>query len=156
MRKTELKELYKMMFPDYPDIVTVAQLQQMLGVSRHLAYDLINNGYISGVKIGNAYKIPKVNVINYVMEEGVKNGTVDVPSNQQGRTGMGTPHQKDGRGISRAGRPRMARSAAYVGPDRYSAGQPAFRFLLRSARCRIGKPNRGCLEGLPLHGAALH
>ena len=52
MRKTELKELYKMMFPEYPDIVTVAQLQQMLGVSRHLAYDLINNGYISGVKIG--------------------------------------------------------------------------------------------------------
>lgn len=75
MRKTELKELYKMMFPDYPDIVTVAQLQQMLGVSRHLAYDLINNGYISGVKIGNAFKIPKVNVINYVMEEGVKNAS---------------------------------------------------------------------------------
>ena len=73
MRKTELKELYKMMFPDYPDIVTVAQLQQMLGVSRHLAYDLINNGYISGVKIGNAFKIPKVNVINYVMEEGENN-----------------------------------------------------------------------------------
>ena len=66
MRKTELKELYKMMFPDYPDIVTVAQIQQMLGVSRHLAYDLINNGYISGVK---------VNVINYVMEEGVKNAS---------------------------------------------------------------------------------
>ena len=68
MRKTELKELYKMMFPEYPDIVTVAQLQQMLGVSRHLAY-------ISGVKIGNAFKIPKVNVINYVMEEGVKNAS---------------------------------------------------------------------------------
>ena len=75
MRKTELKELYKMMFPDYPDIITVAQLQEMLGVSRHLAYDLINNGYISGVKIGNAFKIPKVNVINYVMEEGVKNAS---------------------------------------------------------------------------------
>ena len=70
MRKTELRELYKMMFPDYPDIVTVAQLQKMLGISRHLAYDLINDGYISGIKIGNAFKIPKVNVINYVMEEG--------------------------------------------------------------------------------------
>ena len=69
MRKTELKELYKMMFPNYPDIVTVAQLQEMLGVSRHLAYDLISDGYISGVKI------PKVNVINYVMEEGVKNAS---------------------------------------------------------------------------------
>lgn len=70
MRKTELRELYKMMFPDYPDIVTVAQLQKMLGIGRHSAYDLINEGYISGIKIGNAFKIPKVNVINYVMEEG--------------------------------------------------------------------------------------
>ena len=41
MRKTELRELYKMMFPDYPDIVTVAQLQKMLGISRNLAYELI-------------------------------------------------------------------------------------------------------------------
>lgn len=70
MRKTELKELYKMMFPDFPDIVTVAQLQAMLGISRHLAYDLINDGYIPGIKIGNAFKIPKVNVINCVMEKG--------------------------------------------------------------------------------------
>lgn len=51
MRKTELRELYKMMFPDYPDIVTVAQLQKMLGISRHLAYDLINDGYICSTKV---------------------------------------------------------------------------------------------------------
>ncbi len=68
MKKSELRELYQMMFPDYPDIVTVAQLQRMLGISRHLAYDLINKGSISGLKIGNAFKIPKVSVINYVME----------------------------------------------------------------------------------------
>ena len=47
----------------------------MLGISRHLAYDLINDGYISGIKIGNAFKIPKVNVINYVMEEGGEKNT---------------------------------------------------------------------------------
>ena len=41
----------------------------MLGISRHLAYDLINDGYIHGVKIGNAFKIPKVNVIRYVLDE---------------------------------------------------------------------------------------
>ena len=56
-----------MMFPDYPDIVNIAQLQSMLGVSRHLAYSLINEGYIKGIKIGNAFKIPKVNVIEFVM-----------------------------------------------------------------------------------------
>lgn len=69
MKKSELKELYTMMFPDYPDIVTVAQLQKMLGVSRHLAYDLIGGGYIPGIKIGNAFKVPKINVINYVLSE---------------------------------------------------------------------------------------
>ena len=68
MRKSELRELYNMMFPGYPDIVTVAQLQKMLGISRHLAYDLIHDGYIHGIKVGTAFKIPTVNVINYVME----------------------------------------------------------------------------------------
>lgn len=67
MTKNELKELYKLMFPDYPDIVTVAQLQSMLSISRHLAYDLINKGYIPALLIGKAYKIPKVNVIKYVL-----------------------------------------------------------------------------------------
>ena len=69
MKKSEIKELYNMMFPDFPDIVTVTQLQEMLRVSRHLAYDLINDGSIRGLKIGNAFKIPKVNVIEYVMDQ---------------------------------------------------------------------------------------
>ena len=69
MRKAELKELYQMMFPEYPDIVNVAQLQKMLGISRHLAYKLINDGYIPGIKLGNSFKVPKVNVINYVLSE---------------------------------------------------------------------------------------
>ena len=72
MRKTELKELYKMMFPDYPDIVTVKQLREMLGISRQLAYKLINCGEIQAVKIGTSLKIPKISVINYVLGEEVK------------------------------------------------------------------------------------
>ena len=70
MKKSELRELYLMMFPEYPDIVNITQLQSMLGISRHLAYDLINDGYIRGLKIGNAFRIPKVNVIEYVMDQG--------------------------------------------------------------------------------------
>lgn len=69
MKKSELKELYKLMFPDYPDIVTTRQLQKMLGISRQLTYKLIGDGYIPGVKIGNAFRVPKVNVINYVLSE---------------------------------------------------------------------------------------
>ena len=48
------------------------QLQTMLGISRHTAYDLLTDGEIKGIKIGNAYKIPKINVIRYVLENGVQ------------------------------------------------------------------------------------
>ena len=69
MKKSELKELYQMMFPEYPDIVTVRQLREMLGISRQLAYDLIADGEVQAIKIGNSFKIPKVSVINFVTEE---------------------------------------------------------------------------------------
>lgn len=67
MKKSELRDLYSMMFPEYPDIVNITQLQSMLCISRHFAYELINDGYIKALKIGNAFRIPKVNVIEYVM-----------------------------------------------------------------------------------------
>ena len=34
-------EQYKMMFSDYPDIVTIAQLRKMLGISRGLQRTLL-------------------------------------------------------------------------------------------------------------------
>ena len=67
MKKGELRELYQMMFPEYPDIVTVKELREMLGISRKLAYKLIDYGHIHAVKIGTTLKIPKISVINYVM-----------------------------------------------------------------------------------------
>jgi excisionase family DNA binding protein len=72
MKKSELRELYQMMFPEYPDIVTVKELREMLGISRKLAYKLIDYGYIHAVKIGTTLKIPKISVINYMMEKEVK------------------------------------------------------------------------------------
>lgn len=72
MKNIDIQTLYKLLFPDYPDIVTVRQLQVMLGISRHAAYDLLTDGSIQGLKLGNAYKIPKINVIRYVVENGVQ------------------------------------------------------------------------------------
>ena len=70
----EIREMYKLMFAEYPDIVTVKDLQDMLGISRHAAYDLLGEGSIRGLKLGNAYKIPKINVIRYVVENGIQPG----------------------------------------------------------------------------------
>ena len=48
MTKTELQTMYEVMFTDYPDIVNVAQVQSMLKISRHLAYELIGDGCTEG------------------------------------------------------------------------------------------------------------
>ena len=68
MKNFDIQTLYKLLFANYPDIV----LQVMLGISRHAAYDLLTDGSIRGLKLGNAYKIPKINVIRYVVENGVQ------------------------------------------------------------------------------------
>ena len=47
MKKNELRELYQRMFPEYPDIVTVKELREMLGISRKLANKLIDYGCTS-------------------------------------------------------------------------------------------------------------
>ena len=70
MNAKRFEQLYKMMFPEQPDVVNVKQLQQMLGISRHLAYDLIEGGDIQAILVGNAFRIPKVSVINYVLKYG--------------------------------------------------------------------------------------
>lgn len=57
------------MFADYPDVVSQKELQQMLGISRSKAYDLLQQGKIKSRKIGTKYKIPKVNIIRFLEED---------------------------------------------------------------------------------------
>lgn len=58
------------MFEDYPDVVEVADLCKMLGgISRKLAYRLLADQEIKSVRIGRAYKIPKVCVIDYLTRD---------------------------------------------------------------------------------------
>lgn len=68
MSNTKIDSKYKTMFSDYPDVVTVAQLRKMLGISRHLAYELICEKKIKAFQLGNSYKISKVNVIEYIIQ----------------------------------------------------------------------------------------
>ncbi|MDL2238282.1 helix-turn-helix domain-containing protein [Christensenellaceae bacterium OttesenSCG-928-K19] len=55
------------MFEQYPDIVTVCELQKMLRIGRNKAYDLLKQGLIVAPKHGKEYIIPKANVINFVL-----------------------------------------------------------------------------------------
>lgn len=61
------KLLLTSMFEQYPDVVNVSQLCEMLGgISCKSAYKLLQANRISHFKIGRAYKIPKIQIIVYL------------------------------------------------------------------------------------------
>lgn len=54
------------MLNKYPDVLTVEQLAQVLGVGKNSAYKLVNNRVIGHVKVGKKTLIPKACVIDYL------------------------------------------------------------------------------------------
>ena len=54
-------------FKEYPDVVNVNQMCEMLGgISLKLGYRLLKANEIEHLKIGRAYRIPKLNIIKYL------------------------------------------------------------------------------------------
>lgn len=64
--KENYKDMSDYLFKEYPDCVSVSQLQNMLGIKRTKAYELLKSGTIKSIKIGKDYKISKLNVIAYL------------------------------------------------------------------------------------------
>ena len=64
MKDTELIQFE--LFERYPDVLTVHKAREALGVGRTGVYKLIDQGLLKCFKIGNAYKIPKSALIEYV------------------------------------------------------------------------------------------
>lgn len=58
------------LFDDLPDILTVHQVRQALGIGRTAVYRLLDSKQIRCFKIGNAYKIPKVSLIEFIQSNG--------------------------------------------------------------------------------------
>ena len=70
MKKIELSmsDAQKTMFKDYPDVVNVKQLREMLGgIGQREAYRLVKSKTIPSVRSGKGYKIPKVYVIKFLL-----------------------------------------------------------------------------------------
>ena len=64
MKDTEL--IHFELFERYPDVMTVHQAREALGVGRTGVYKLIDQGLLKCFKIGKAYKIPKTALIEYI------------------------------------------------------------------------------------------
>jgi len=51
---------------DYPDVITVLQLAQVLGIDKNAAYALVQGGTIGHLKVGRKYLVPKRCVIDFL------------------------------------------------------------------------------------------
>lgn len=64
------KEYYSDLFKDYPDVVRVYQLKEMLPkTGKNKIYKLLKDKKIHSKRIGRDYYIPKVSIIKYLMEK---------------------------------------------------------------------------------------
>ncbi len=66
MRDDVSLDVSNAMFEDYPDVVDVQQMSQMLGISTKTAYKLLRANNIQHLKIGRIYKIPKISVLRFI------------------------------------------------------------------------------------------
>jgi excisionase family DNA binding protein len=53
-------------FSAYPEIVTIAQMEKMLNISKNSCYRLMRSHAITSVRIGRKYLIPKESIIRFM------------------------------------------------------------------------------------------
>lgn len=54
------------MLENYRDVLTVKELKEVLRIGFNRAYDLLKNGDIKSLRVGNKIIIPKTAVIEYL------------------------------------------------------------------------------------------
>ena len=64
--KISQKEAYRIMLRDYPDVMNIEQVCQILGVSTKAGYKLIRDGQLCCLKVGRTYRIPKVHLFTFL------------------------------------------------------------------------------------------
>ena len=57
----------QMMFPEYPDALDAKQVCEMLGTSTKTLYKMIDEGYITPVKVGRKYVFAKVKIVEFLL-----------------------------------------------------------------------------------------
>lgn len=60
------KDVYRTLLKDYPDIMSIEEMSAALGVSTKTAYKLLREGEITAIKVGRAYRIPKIHLLAYL------------------------------------------------------------------------------------------
>ena len=67
-KKNTIFEAYQVLFKDYPDVVGVKEISEMLGICNKKVYKLLRNGEIPVIPCSKVYRVAKLNVIEYLLK----------------------------------------------------------------------------------------
>ena len=67
--RVQQEDLYRMMFREYPDVMSLKEVCKILGVSTKTGYKLIAEGQLHAIKVGRSYRIPKVYLFTYLCRD---------------------------------------------------------------------------------------
>lgn len=68
--ENNIEKYYDVLFKDYPDVVNVNQLKEMLpNTGKNKIYKLLKSGEIYSKRVDKKYKIPKISIISYIMKK---------------------------------------------------------------------------------------
>lgn len=59
-------DIYGIVFKNYPDVLNVQQVSELLGVSTKTVYKQIKDGSLKSIKVGREFRIPKVSIMSYI------------------------------------------------------------------------------------------
>lgn len=62
----KIEHSYNLFLKEYPDVLTTKDLQSILGISGKTVFRLLHSGQIKSIKIGRNFRIPKINLLQYL------------------------------------------------------------------------------------------
>ena len=74
VQEQQTDDVYHTMFADYPDIVGVDQLCEMLGLKYKTVCKFVREGKIPRMPDGRKNRVAKIEVINYVLQRAQNKG----------------------------------------------------------------------------------
>lgn len=62
----EQEQAYRLILQDFPDVLNINEMCQVLKISTKTGYRLLKEKKIEGIKVGRSYRILKISVIIYL------------------------------------------------------------------------------------------
>ena len=59
-------DIYKAVLKEYPDILTIEEMSNALGISTKTGYQLLKENKIKNLKVGRSYRVPKAHLLVYL------------------------------------------------------------------------------------------